>query len=103
METGFCVNSSHKLVSMSLLQSLPTSQQNPNHSPGHLTRPALAPMNQKIATPIPTTVACRLLLTLFLQTASNMHPGCVARTQESMLSVLPRLTHILLQHRSATG
>lgn len=95
MEPGFYVDSSHYVL-MSQLQSLPLSQQNQNHSPGHLTRPALAPMNQKVATPVPTTAACRLFLTLSLWTASNLHFGNVARTQESMLFVLPRLMHILL-------
>lgn len=88
---------------MSQLQSLPPSQQKLNHRPGHPTRPALAPTNQKIATPIPTTAACRLLWNLSLWTASNLHLVRVARIQENTLFVLLRLTRKLLQHKSATG
>lgn len=56
-------------------------------------------MNQKMVTPIPITAAYRLLWTPLLQTTSTL-PGCEAKTQGNMPSVLQRHTAVHLLRRS---
>lgn len=99
----YCLLCSNKYVCLSPSQPLPQSRQRPSLRPGHPTRHALAPMNQKMATPIPTTAACRLLWTLSLWTASNLPLVREARTQGNTPSVLLRPIAAHHPRRSVAG
>lgn len=80
---------------------MPQSQQRPSLRRGPPTRPAPARTSQKTDTLIPTTAACRLLLTLSRSTTSNLSLAREARTQENTPSALRRHTAAPLPPRSA--